>query len=315
MHDVYDDFFRNICAMYGVKGEKSESERFAGAEHTYTIESMMQDGKALQNCTSHDLGQNFGKAFDVKFTTKDNTTDIAYATSRGCTTRSIGAVVMAHSDDKGLILPPALAPIHVVIVPFFKTEEELEAIESYLGRCLIDIKETKLSFATETLGDWTIPLTSKFDADDGKSPGWKFNEYELQGVPVRITVGKKEMEQGMVEIYRRDTGEKQMVAVEKCSQKVVDMLYDIQQSMFLRHQAFQESNTVRVDSYEDFKQALDDGKFVLAHRDGTAETEAKIKEECKAVTRCIPFDSVEEIGACIYTGKESKRRVLFARSY
>lgn len=315
MHDVYNDFFTNICAMSGVMGEKSESERFAGAEHTYTIEAMMQDGKALQSCTSHDLGQNFWKAFDVQFTNKKNELEIAYATSRGCTTRAIGGVIMSHSDDAWLVLPPALSPLHVVLVPFFRTMEELQEVEVFIWPLVAELKHTQLVFSTTTLGDRKTPLVVKIDSDETKSPGWKFNEYELQGVPVRISVGKREMEQWVIELYRRDTGEKKVIAVQDWCEQIVLLLQDIQSDLLVKNKLFRESNTLQVNSYEAFKEALDDGKFVLAHRDGSAETEAKIKEECKAVTRCIPFDSPEEVWVCVYSWKPSIKRVLFARAY
>jgi prolyl-tRNA synthetase len=315
MHDVYDDFFQNIMAIAGVKWEKSESERFAWAEHTYTIEAMMQDGKALQSCTSHDLGQNFWKAFDVQFTNKNNELETAYATSRWLSTRAIGGLIMSHSDDTWLVLPPAVAPLHVVIVPFFKTEEDLEAIEEYLHATMEWLGGTTLSFATAILGEWAVPLTWKMDTDEDKSSGWKFNEYELQWVPVRISVGKREMEQWVVELYRRDTGEKKMVAVQDVAKDAEKMLYTIQKDLLAKNKQFRESNTVFVDTYEEFKQALDDGKFVMAHRDWTAETEAKIKAECQCVTRCIPFSSPEEQWVCVYSGKASSKRVLWARAY
>ena len=315
MHDVYDDFFKNIMAISWVKGEKSESERFAGAEHTYTIEAMMQDGKALQSCTSHDLWQNFWKAFEVQFTNRNNELEIAYATSRGLSTRAIGGLIMSHSDDNGLVLPPAVAPLHVVIVPFFKTEENLLAIEEYLHATMEWLEGTTLSFPTAILGEWSVPLTWKIDTDDEKSPWWKFNEYELQGVPVRISVGKREMEQGVVELFRRDTGEKRMVAVQDVAKEAEKILYTIQKDLLVKNKQFREENTVFVDSYQEFKDALDAGKFVMAHRDGTAETEAQIKKECQCVTRCIPFNSSEEVWVCVYSGKPSMRRVLFARAY
>lgn len=315
MHDVYEDFFTHFCAMSGVKGEKSESERFAGAEHTYTIEAMMQDGKALQSCTSHDLGQNFWKAFDVQFTNKKNELEVAYASSRWCTTRAIGGVIMSHSDDNGLVLPPALAPLHVVIVPFFKTEEELQAIEAYCKGCMESLERMELSFPSTILGEYLLPVTRKIDYDETKTPGWKFHEYEMQWVPLRVSVGKREMEQGVVELYRRDTGEKQLVAIEKIGEVIEATLSTIQKDLLAKNKAFRENNTVHVDTYEEFKLALDAGKFVLAHRDGTPETEAKIKEECKCVTRCIPFNSPEEMWSCVYSWKPSTRRVLFARAY
>ncbi len=315
MHDVYDDFLQHILAISWVKGEKSESERFAGAEHTYTIEAMMQDGKALQSCTSHDLGQNFWKAFDVQFTNKNNELETAYATSWWLSTRAIGWLIMSHSDDKGLVLPPAVAPLHVVIVPFFKTEEELQAIENYLTWVMEWLEGMSLDFPTNILGTYTLSVQWKIDYDETKTPWWKFNEYELQWVPLRISVGKREMEQWMVELSRRDTGEKKLVSIETIVAEIETTLYTMQKDLLIRNKQFREENTVYVDSYQEFQEALDAGKFVLAHRDGTAETEANIKEECKAVTRCIPFTSPEEQGVCVYSGKPSNKRVLFARAY
>ncbi len=314
MRNVYNDFFENALALSGVMGEKSESEKFAWAEDTYTIEHMMQDGKALQNCTSHYLGQNFGKAFDVQFLNKNNEKDYAYATSRGLSTRSIGGIIMSHSDDKWLILPPAIAPVHIVIIPFFKTEEDLNAITSYIANLQdqLNNQELKIYLRTKT---FKREIIIKFDTDSEKSPGWKFNEYELQGVPVRLTVWKKEMEQWLIELYRRDTGTKELVKMAECTDKIMETLYDIQVNLLKRNKKMREDNTVSVNTYEEFKKALDDGKFVMAHRDGTAKTEALIKEECKAVTRCIPLDSPLEDGTCIRTGQPSQRRVLFARSY
>lgn len=226
----------------------------------------------------------------------------------------MGGMIMSHSDDKGLVLPPAVAPLHVVIVPFFKTQDDLTAISEYIAdmQAQLTNSEFKIELATKS---FKREITTKFDTDEAKSPGWKFNEYELQGVPVRLTIGKKEMENGMIELYRRDTGEKQLVKIEECSEKVMETLYNIQTNLFAKNKAMRESNTVYVDTYEEFQQALDDGKFVMAHRDGTVDTEALIKTECKAVTRCIPTDSVLEDGICVRTGKPSQRRVLFARSY
>ena len=314
MWNVYNDFFENVLALSGVMGEKSESERFAWAEHTYTIECMMQDGKALQACTSHYLWQNFGKAFDVQFLNKNNEKEFAYATSRWLSTRAMWGVIMSHSDDKWLILPPAVAPIHVVIVPFFKTEEDLTAISNYINivQSQLNEKEMKINLKTKP---FKREIVTKFDIDEAKSPGWKFNEYELQGVPIRLTIGKKEMEQWLIELYRRDIWTKELIKIEECTEKVMEALYDIQSNLFSKNKKMREENTVYVDNYEDFKKALDDGKFVMAHWDGTAETEALIKEECKAVTRCIPIDSPLEDGICIRTGQPSKKRVLFARSY
>lgn len=314
MWHVYNDFFKKVMALSGVMGEKSESERFAGAENTYTIECMMQDGKALQSCTSHYLGQNFGKAFDVQFLNKNNEKEFAYATSRGLSTRAMWWLIMSHSDDKWLVLPPAVAPIHVVFVPFFKTEEDLTAISDYISsvKAQLDEQEMKINLKTKL---FKREIITKFDTDEAKSPGWKFNEYELQGVPIRLTIGKKEMEQWLIELYRRDTGAKELIKIEDCAEKVMETLYDIQNNLLTKNKSMRETNTVYVDTYEAFQQALDDGKFVMAHRDGTVETEALIKEECKAVTRCIPTDSPLEDGICIRTGKPSQRRVLFARSY
>ena len=314
MWHVYNDFFENVLALSGVMGEKSESERFAWAENTYCIEAMMQDGKALQIATSHYLGQNFGKAFDVQFLNKNNEKEYAYATSRGVSTRALGWLIMSHSDDKGLVLPPGVAPIHVVFVPFFKTEEDLTAISDYISsiKAQLDEQEMKINLKTKL---FKREIITKFDTDEAKSPGWKFNEYELQGVPIRLTIGKKEMEQWLIELYRRDTGVKELIKIEDCAEKVIETLYDIQQNLLTRNKNMREENTVEANTYEEFQQALDDGKFVMAHRDGTVETEALIKEECKAVTRCIPTNSPLEDGICIRTGKPSQRRVLFARSY
>lgn len=292
MWNVYNDFFENILAISGVKGAKSESERFAGAEDTYTIECMMKDGKALQSCTSHYLGQNFGKAFDVQFLNKNNEQEYAYATSRGLSTRAMGGLIMSHSDDKGLVLPPAVAPLHVVIVPFFKTEEDLETLSSYISPALEKLQNSTLTFATKTKA-FSRTISTRIDTDDSKSPGWKFNEYELQGVPVRLTIGKKEMEQGLVELFRRDTGSKELVALNQVADKVIETLYDIQHNLLIQNKAMRKQKTVFVDTYEEFQQALEDGKFVFAHWDGTPETEALIKQECKAVTRCIPLQGEE----------------------
>lgn len=316
MLDVYLDFFRNVLAIDPVAGKKSESEKFAGAQHTYTLEACMQDGKALQACTSHHLGQNFAKAFDVKFTNKANEDEYVRATSRGASTRMMGGVILSHSDDKGLVLPPALAPIHVVFVPIFKSEEELQQIQEYIAGTIKDIKTKKLQITgLHELNTYELPLTTKIDIDDQNSPGWKYAEYELKGVPVRIAVGLRDIAAGTVEMYRRDIGEKSSVKIEDAAAKAIEILHDMQQSLVQKNKAMREQNTVYVDSYEDFKAALDNDKFVMAHWDGTAETEEKIKEECKCVTRCIPFDTKEEQGKCVYSGKPSTRRVLFARAY
>ena len=315
MRDVYNDFFVNVLAMSWVMWEKSENERFAGAENTYTIECMMQDGKALQSCTSHYLGQNFGKAFDVQFLTKENTKEYAYATSRGISTRALGGMIMSHSDDKGLVLPPAIAPIHVVIVPFFKTDEDLALLQKYITPIQTQLSDKNFTIELKSK-KFTRDVNVKFDTDSEKSPGWKFNEYELQWVPVRLTIGKKEMEQWMIELYRRDTGEKQLIKIDECAEKVMATLYDIQNNLFAKNNTFREDNTVIADNREEFIKALDEEKFVLAHRDGTVETEKLIKEETKATIRCIPWGGEnEEKGKCIKTGKVSPQRVLFARSY
>lgn len=322
MWKVYGEFFEKVMAISGIMGEKSESERFAGAENTYTVEAMMQDGKALQICTSHYLGQNFGKAFDVQFLNTNNEKEYAYATSWGLSTRSIGGLIMSHSDDKGLVLPPALAPIHIVIVPFFKTKEDLDTIKHYIEPLQHTLRDQQFTIDLSTR-PFHREVIVEFDTDENKTPGWKFNEYELQGVPVRLTIGKKEMEQGMVELYRRDTGTKALIKHEEVVQIVMETLYDIQHQLLLRNAEQRIANTVFVENYDEFQQALDEGKFVFAHWDGTAETEALIKEECKAVTRCIPLsheeydnaDLIFEQGNCVKTGKPSKQRVLFARSY
>lgn len=322
MWNVYDEVLKKALAISGVRWVKSESERFAGAEETYTIEAMMQDGKALQSCTSHDLWQNFGKAFDVQFLNESNKKEYAYATSRGRSTRSIGGLIMSHSDDQWLVLPPAIAPLHVIFVPFFKTQDELKAIQTYLEpiQKVLNIKNFTIDLSTNP---YTRKISWKLDDDNSKTPGWKFNEYELQGVPVRITVWTREMTNNQVEIYRRDTGEKRLIDQETAAVEIINTLYDIQSNLFERNQHMRLQNTVFAETYEEFQEALEGGKFVYAHWDGTPETEALIQEECKAVTRCIPlkdeempnWDTIFEQWSCIRTGKPSKQRVLFARSY
>lgn len=302
MLDVYETFAHNWMAMPVIKGRKSESERFAGAVDTLCIEALMQDGKALQAGTSHFLGQNFAKAFDVKFASKEGVNDYVWATSWGVSTRLMGALIMTHSDDKGLRLPPMLAPIHVVIVPIYKGLEQLDEIEARMKPLMAELK--------------ALGYTVKFDGDDSKRSGWKFAEYELKGVPVRLAVGPKDLENGTVECVRRDTGEKSVIAMDGSAQHIHQLLNDIQQNLFSEALKHREEHITKVDTYEEFKTLLDSkGGFFLAHWDGTAETEEKVKNETKATIRCIPFDSPDEAGVCMVTGKPSQRRVLFARAY
>ncbi len=302
MLHVYARFAEDFMAVPVTKGVKTENERFAGAVETYCIEALMQDGKALQAGTSHFLGQNFAKAFDVKFATKEGKDEYVWGTSWGVSTRLMGALIMAHSDDDGLVLPPKLAPIQVVIVPIYRKDEELAAIS-----------EVAEKFASE-LRDKNISV--KFDKRDTHKPGWKFAEYELKGVPVRIAIGPKDLQKGTVEIARRDTKEKQFVAQEATVEFVTNLLEEIQEHIYGKAARFKEEHTRSVDSYEEFKEVLDQkGGFVYAHWDGSSETEEKIKEETKATIRCIPLNSDPEEGKCIYSGKPSKRRVLFAKAY
>jgi len=302
MLDVYADFAENFMAMPVIKGKKSEGEKFPGAIDTYCIEALMQDGKALQAGTSHFLGQNFAKAFDVQFTNKEGKLDLVWGTSWGVSTRLIGALIMAHSDDDGLILPPKLAPIHVVIVPIFKTAEELERLAA---------KVEPLAAALRKLG-----FAVKFDNRDNYKPGFKFAEYEMRGVPLRIAIGPRDLENGTVEVARRDTREKQVIAMDEVVARIPELLDAIQKNLYDRALRFRTEHTTRVDTYEAFKKTLDESPgFILAHWDGTKETEASIKEETKATIRCIPLEAPEENGVCIYSGKPSSRRVLFARAY
>jgi prolyl-tRNA synthetase len=302
MLHVYADFAETFMALPVVKGRKSEGERFPGAVDTYCIEAMMQDGKALQAGTSHFLGQNFAKAFDVQFAGKDGKLEYVWGTSWGVSTRLMGALIMAHSDDDGLILPPKLAPIHVVIVPIFKTEEEFARITEKAKAIAADLR--------------TLGFAVKYDDRDTHKPGFKFAEWELKGVPVRLAIGPRDLEKGTVEVARRDTKEKSVLSMDAINQEIPKLLDNIQHSIYQRALRFRESVTTRVDSFDEFKKVLDDkGGFVLAHWDGTTETEAAIKEETKATIRCIPLDAVEEKGACIYSGKPSDKRVLFARAY
>lgn len=302
MLDVYADFAENWMALPVVKGRKTENERFAGALDTLCIEALMQDGKALQAGTSHFLGQNFAKAFDVKFTAKDGKLDYVWATSWGVSTRLMGALIMAHSDDAGLVLPPKLAPIQVVIVPIYKTEDERSAIGEFADRLIEALKAKNISI--------------KFDDRDTQRPGFKFAEWELKGVPVRIAVGARDMANGTVEIARRDIQSKETVAQEGLANRVTHLLDEIQQNIFEKAIAFRNAHTVEVNTYDEFKQVLEEkGGFVSAHWDGTSATEKRVKEETKATIRCIPLGGSEESGTCIFTGKPSKQRVLFARAY
>ncbi len=302
MLEVYADFAENWMALPVVRGKKTPNERFAGALDTYCIEALMQDGKALQAGTSHFLGQNFAKAFDVKFTNKEGKQDYVWATSWGVSTRLIGALIMAHSDDQGLVLPPQLAPIQVVIVPIYKNEEELSAISAIADDLIAKLKKLNISV--------------KYDDRDTQRPGFKFAEYELKGVPVRVAIGGRDLENGTVEIARRDTGEKQTITQTGLDAYIEQLLNDIQNNIYQKALNFRTENTRKADNYEDFKRLLDENPgFIAAHWDGTPETEQKIKEETKATIRCIPLNNEQEEGKCILTGKPSTQRVLFARAY
>lgn len=303
MLDIYARFAEEYMALPVVRGVKTPLERFAGAEDTYCIEALMQDGKALQAGTSHFLGQNFAKAFDVKFLDRNNSIEYVWATSWGVSTRLIGALVMVHSDDKGLVLPPKIAPLQVVIVPIFSKDEAI--------RESIQAKGKELVKTLQKLG-----VKAKFDDDDSTRPGWKFAEYELQGVPLRITLGARDFAQNLAELARRDTGEKQNVSFDGMEDVIVQTLDAIQQNLFQRALEYREAHTTPVDTWDDFVHTLDEkGGFVAAHWDGTSETEEKIKELTKATIRCIPLNNPQEEGKCILTGKPSSQRVLFARAY
>ena len=299
--NLYSDFAQNFMAMPVVIGAKSENERFAGALETYTIEALMQDGKALQAGTSHFLGQNFAKAFDVKFATKEGTQEYVWATSWGVSTRLMGALVMTHSDDKGLVLPPKLAPFQVVIVPIYRNDEQLEKIKEIVLEIKSSLEHRNISV--------------KFDDRDTHKPGWKFAEYELKGVPVRLAIGMRDVENGTVEVARRDTLEKETLKVENIDVKVENLLHKIQKNLFDKANDFREENTFKADSYEEFKELIEKGGFVYAHWDGTSETEEIIKNDTKATIRCIPENSEINEGKCILSGKKSKQRVLFAKAY
>ena len=302
MLEVYADFAENFMALPVVKGVKSANERFAGAEDTYCIEALMQDGKALQAGTSHFLGQNFAKAFDVKFADKDNQLDYVWATSWGVSTRLIGALVMAHSDDDGLMMPPRIAPLQVVIVPIYKGADSIPIIDAKVQEIMQELRSKGISV--------------KYDNDDNARPGWKFAEYEMKGVPVRMAMGMRDMENGVVEVARRDTKGKQQVSIAGIGDYVAQLLEDIQQYMYDRARSFRDSHITRVDTWEEFMETLEQKTgFIAAHWDGTPETEEKIKELSKATIRCIPLDNPQEAGKCILTGNPSTQRVLFARAY
>lgn len=301
MLDVYARFAEEWMAMPVIRGTKTPNERFAGAEDTLCIEAMMQDGKALQAGTSHFLGQNFAKAFDVQFLTKENRLDYVWGTSWGVSTRLMGALIMAHSDDDGLVLPPKLAPIQVVIVPIYKNDEQLGQLTAKVKPIMQELRK--------------LGISVKFDDSDANKPGWKFAEYELRGVPVRLAMGMRDLENGTVEVARRDLKTKETVAVDGIVGHIQTLLDDIQQTIYQKALKFRESNMFRVDTYDEFKEQIEKGGFILAHWDGTSETEEAIKEETKATIRCIPLDAADEEGTCMYTGKPSNRRVVFARAY
>lgn len=302
MLEVYAEFAEKTLAIPVIRGVKTANERFAGAEDTYCIEAMMQDGKALQAGTSHFLGQNFAKAFDVKFASSEGKQEYVWATSWGVSTRLIGALIMTHSDDNGLVLPPKLAPLQVVIVPIYKTDEEYEAVVA---------KGKEIANNLKAAG-----IRVKLDADDKKKPGWKFAEYELKGVPIRIAIGPRDLQNNQVELARRDLLQKQTVATDQVTETCRMLLEEIQEQIFQKALTYRDNMITEVDDYATFRETLDTkGGFISAHWDGTPETEEKIKEETKATIRCIPLDAKEETGVCIYSGKPSSKRVLFARAY
>lgn len=301
MINVYADFAEKYMAMPVIKGVKSANERFAGAVNTYTIEAMMQDGKALQSGTSHNLGQNFAKAFDVTFINKENKPEYVWANSWGVSTRLMGALIMTHSDDNGLVLPPKLAPIQVVIVPIYKSQEQKDEISKTVHPIVEELRKKGISV--------------KYDDADNRRPGFKFADYELKGVPLRLALGARDLENNTVEIMRRDTLEKETVSLDGIVDRIERELESIQDSLFARALKLRDEKTYKVDSYDEFKERIEDGGFFLVHWDGTTETEEKIKEETKATIRCIPLEGEEEEGVCMVTGKPSKQRVVVARSY
>lgn len=302
MNNIYAEFAENFMAIPVIKGLKTESERFAGADETYCIEALMQDGKALQAGTSHFLGQNFAKAFDVKFTSKEGKQEHVWATSWGVSTRLMGALIMTHSDDQGLVLPPNLAPNQVVIVPIFKNEEQLDAISEVVNGIVKELR--------------SLGVTVKFDSRDTLRPGAKFAQHELQGVPLRIAIGSRDLENGTVELARRDTLSKETTSIDGIATKVKDLLAEIQQALHDKAMNYRDTHITQVNSFDEFKEVLETkGGFISAHWDGTMETEDKIKDLTKATIRCIPMDAVEEEGKCVFTGARSNKRVLFAKAY
>lgn len=302
MLDVYAHFAEEFLAVPVVKGVKTENERFAGAEDTFCIEGLMQDGKALQMGTSHFLGQNFAKAFEVKFASKEGKQEYVWATSWGVSTRLMGALIMAHSDDNGLVLPPKLAPVQVVIVPIYKGQDQLDLISKTVNPLITELR--------------TKGVSVKYDDRDTHKPGFKFAEWELKGVPVRLAIGPRDLENGTVEVSRRDTLEKSVMQLEDLSNKIIHLLENIQQNIFLKASDFRDNNITPVNTWEEFKDVIErKGGFISAHWDGSGETEEKIKQETKATIRCIPLDAPEEHGQCVYSGRASSRRVLFARAY
>jgi len=301
MLEVYASFAEEFLAIPVIKGTKSPNERFAGAEETYCIEALMQDGKALQAGTSHFLGQNFAKAFDVKYLTRENQLEYVWATSWGVSTRLVGALIMSHSDDKGLVLPPKLAPIQVVVVPIYKNNEEFEIVNNYIQPAIAAMKK--------------LGISVKYDSTDNNKPGWKFAEYELKGVPVRIAVGPRDVEKNTVEVARRDTLEKTYSPLNGLAEKISELLDEIQKNIYTKALEFRKKSTYKVETWNEFKVTIEKGGFLLAHWDGTPETEQKIKDETKATIRAIPLDAEPEEGKCIYSGNPSSRRVIFARAY
>ena len=301
MINVYADFARRFMAVPVIVGVKSPNERFAGALNTYTIEAVMQDGKALQSGTSHFLGQNFAKAFDVTFMNKENKPEYVWASSWGVSTRLMGALIMTHSDDNGLVLPPHLAPIQVVIVPIYKNDEQRDAISA------------RVQLIVDKLTDMGISV--KYDDADNRRPGFKFADYELKGVPVRLALGARDLDNGTVELVRRDTLEKETLPLEGIEEHIEKLLEEIQENIYRKALDYREAKTIKVDTYEEFKQKIEEGGFLLCHWDGTPETEERIKNETKATIRCIPLDAPEEEGVDMLTGKPSHRRVIFARAY
>ncbi len=302
MMNVYAHFVEEYMAVPVIKGTKTESERFAGALETYCIEALMQDGKALQAGTSHFLGQNFAKAFDVKFADKDGSLDYVWATSWGVSTRLMGALIMTHSDDNGLVIPPKLAPNQVVIVPIYRSDEDFENVSEVANSLMVELRKKGIRV--------------KFDNRDTHKPGWKFNEYELKGVPVRIAIGPKDVENGTIEVARRDTLSKESINRDDAVEKIERLMDEIQQNLFNKAIKHRKENTTEVSTYDEFKKVLKEkGGFILAHWDGTAETEEKVKNETKATIRCIPFESTKVAGVCMVTGKQSLQRVIFAKAY